>query len=271
MWSLSKFKRLKMQSIFSTKITKFKGDDSFETDDILVREIKLDLFVNLQKIGSVMATPTDLKELAIGYLLSENILQDYSDVNEIKFDPDELYINVSANIDEQSLKNFSSEAVIISGCGRSLTANVTPNAIKAKLDPKNPTKFSRSEISKQMSEFYTQCELYEKTGCVHTAKLKIGEKFYIGEDIAQHNTIDKAIGKAAMDGADLSKALLMVSGRLSSEMVVKAVMNGVAVLVSRTAPTSLGVMIARKFNLTLCGFARGENLNVYSGAERIHA
>ena len=121
-----------------------------------------------------------------------------------------------------------------------------------------------------MSEFYTQCELYEQTGCVHTAKIYAQDgRYFIGEDIAQHNTIDKAVGKAVLAGAQLQNSFLMVSGRLSSEMVAKAVMHGIPVLVSRTAPTSLGVVIARKFNLTLCGFARGENINVYSGAERI--
>ena len=108
------------------------------------------------------------------------------------------------------------------------------------------------------------------TGCVHTAKLfTAGGEHFIGEDIAQHNTIDKSVGKAVLAGHDTQGSLLLVSGRLSSEMVAKAVMSGISALVSRTAPTSLGVVIARKFDLTLCGFARGENLNVYSGEERI--
>ncbi|QKF63607.1 formate dehydrogenase accessory protein [Campylobacter mucosalis] len=259
-----------MQPIFTMTITKFKANDSFECDDILVREIKLDININGIRVGSMMATPTDLEPLGIGYLLSENILSSFSDVSSVKFNESELVLDVKAEINEDSLKNHTAEAVIISGCGRSVTANVDPKNLKSKII-ENGIKFQRAEISKQMSEFYTQCDLYEKTGCVHTAKLKIDDKFYIGEDIAQHNTIDKAIGKAVMDGANLNKGLLMVSGRLSSEMVVKAVTNGIPVLVSRTAPTSLGVLIARKFNLTLCGFARGENLNVYSASERIYA
>lgn len=259
-----------MQPIFTTTITKFKANDSFECDDILVREIKLDININGIRVGSMMATPTDLEPLGIGYLLSENILSSFSDVSSVNFNESELTLDVKADINEDSLKNHTTEAVIISGCGRSVTANVDPKNLKSKII-ENGIKFQRAEISKQMSEFYTQCDLYEKTGCVHTAKLKIDDKFYIGEDIAQHNTIDKAIGKAVMDGANLNKGLLMVSGRLSSEMVVKAVTNGIPVLVSRTAPTSLGVLIARKFNLTLCGFARGENLNVYSALGRIYA
>lgn len=260
-----------MQPIFTTQINKFKGDCVSLADDILVREIKLDINLNGKKIGSMMATPTDLEALAIGYLLSENIILNQKDIDSVCFKQEELVVDVVAKVDEKKLNNFSFESVIISGCGRSVTANVNLEDINAKFI-NNDIKFKRADISKQMSEFYTQCELYEKTGCVHTAKLFCqNNKFYISEDIAQHNTIDKAVGKAVIDNADLSKSFLMVSGRLSSEMVVKAVMNSIPILISRTAPTSLGVLIARKFNLTLCGFARGENLNVYSAAERIYA
>lgn len=259
-----------MQPIFTTQITKYKADENFAIDDILVREIKLEILLNDVRIGAMMATPTDLTELAIGYLLSENIITHPKDIISALFDENSLSVKVSAKVNQKALDNLNSQGIIISGCGRSVTANIDPQVLEAK-KILSDVKFKRREISKQMSEFYTQCDLYEKTGCVHTAKLFIGDKFYIGEDIAQHNTIDKAIGKAVLDGADLSSGFLMVSGRLSSEMVVKAVMNSVPLLVSRTAPTSLGVLIARKFNLTLCGFARGENLNVYSGTERIYA
>ncbi|MDL0088531.1 formate dehydrogenase accessory sulfurtransferase FdhD [Campylobacter gastrosuis] len=259
-----------MQPIFTTEITKFRADEQGVVDDILVREIKLDIVLNDAKIGSMMATPTDLEALGVGYLLSENLITNKDEIKNVSFDEQSLSVKIIANENKTALSNFNFESVIISGCGRSVTANVNLENLNAKII-KSTAKFQRREISKMMSEFYTQCELYEMTGCVHTAKIFCGKNFYIGEDIAQHNTIDKAIGKAVLNGENLENSLLMVSGRLSSEMVVKAVMNGICVLVSRTAPTSLGVLIARKFNLTLCGFARGENLNVYSGLERIYA
>jgi formate dehydrogenase family accessory protein fdhD len=258
-----------MQSIFTTEIIKFRGNSKELVDDILVREIKLEIIINNKRFGAVMATPTDCEALAIGYLISENIITSKADIQSIKLSDDELAVEILANINEKRLEQFDEEKVIISGCGRSSTANINPDAMLAR-NINSLTKFSKDEILRQMSRFYTQCELYEMTGCVHTAKLFVSDKkFFIGEDIAQHNTIDKAVGKAVLDGADLSKTFLMVSGRLSSEMVAKAVMHGIPVLISRTAPTSLGVVIARKFHLTLCGFARGENINIYSGAERI--
>lgn len=260
-----------MQPIYTTTITKFKGDESFERDDTLVREIKFDIILNGKKIASMMATPVDLEALAVGYLLSENLVLKFDDIKSVQLAKDWLSVEIKAQANAKSIENLSFESVVISGCGRSVTANIDPDALAAKFI-KSEAKFKRAEISRQMAEFYTQCELYEQTGCVHTAKIYAPDgQFFIGEDIAQHNTIDKAIGKAARSGVNLTQSFLMVSGRLSSEMVVKAVMNSIPVLISRTAPTSLGVLIARKFNLTLCGFARGENLNVYSGGERIYA
>ena len=259
-----------MQPIFTTQIIKFKGAQKSAVDDILVREIKLEIYINGKRFGALMATPTDQEALAAGYLISENLIATPEDIESIELSSDALSVRVKAKINEKRLEQFDEEKVIISGCGRSSTANIDPEAMAAR-SIKGEVKFHKDEILRQMGQFYTQCELYEMTGCVHTAKLFVsGEQFYIGEDIAQHNTIDKAVGKAILAGSQLQNSFLMVSGRLSSEMVAKAVMHGIPVLVSRTAPTSLGVVIARKFNLTLCGFARGENINVYSGAERIY-
>jgi len=121
-----------------------------------------------------------------------------------------------------------------------------------------------------MQQFYKQCPLYEQTGCVHTAKLYIDDTTsFIAEDIAQHNTIDKAIGKAMLNHTDISKSFLMVSGRLSAEMVAKAVMHQIPIIASRTAPTCLGIQIAKKFGITLIGFVRNQNMNIYQNPQRI--
>lgn len=259
-----------MEPIFTTKITKIKDGKKIEVDDTLVREIKLEIIVNGERVGAVMATPVDQEALALGYLMSENIIASYEDITKMELINDGMGIEIEAKVNEGSIGKLNAEAVVISGCGRSVTANIDPDAIEAKVI-NNPFSIDASLLSEQMSQFYTECPLYEQTGCVHTAKLYLDkDTFFIGEDIAQHNTIDKAIGKARLAGADISKAFLMVSGRLSSEMVAKAVMHGIPILVSRTASTCLGLMIAKKFNLTLIGFARNERMNIYNAPERIN-
>lgn len=258
-----------MEPIYTTKIIKIKSGKKFEAEDTLVREIKFEIFVNKQRVGALMTTPVDTDALAVGYLMSENIIEDVKDIEKIYLINDGMGINITAKINKNNLNKLNAEGVVISGCGRAVTSNIDIESIEA-AKIQNDFKIGADILLSHMKQFYTECPLYEQTGCVHTAKLFVNEKkFFIGEDIAQHNTIDKAIGKARLANADISNAFLMVSGRLSSEMVAKAIMHQIPILVSRTATTCLGLMIARKFNLTLAGFAREDRMNIYSNEERI--
>ncbi len=258
-----------MDAIYSTSITKIKGEKRFITEDTLVREIKLEIVVNGKNIAALMATPIDQEALVLGYLMSENIISQIGDLEKIELFQDGTVVEVTAKVNDDSIMKLNSEGVVTSGCGRSMTANIDPEAIEAKVI-KSDFAIPASLLTKEMGQFYTECPLYEETGCVHTAKLFIDETtFFIGEDIAQHNTIDKAVGKALLAGTDITKAFLMVSGRLSSEMVAKAVMYQIPIIASRTASTCLGVQIAEKFGLTLIGFVRGDRMNIYKHPQRI--
>lgn len=251
-----------------TLIVKYKDSLQKQVNDTLVREVKYDLFLNSKFLISIMATPVDEKALIIGYLISEAIIQNLGNISNFDITYEDEFsakVEISAKFSEENFHQLNTHGIIVSGCGSARSLNLLPKYIKAKKF-NTETKFSKRLVLSRMATFYTECDLYEQTGCVHTAKLFTSDsEFYLGEDIAQHNTIDKALGKATLNGADLTNSFLMVSGRLSSEMVVKAIMHGVPLIVSRTAPTYLGVQVARAFNLTLCGFARGQNINVYSG------
>ncbi|WP_024787793.1 MULTISPECIES: formate dehydrogenase accessory sulfurtransferase FdhD [unclassified Lebetimonas] len=260
-----------MDATYNFEITKIKGDKKFKFNDTLIREIRLDIYVNNEKIVSMMATPVDQEALAIGYLISEGIIKDIKDIENLKLKKDGLIVDIKAKINKEKAKKLSEEGIIVSGCGKSISANLDIDPAKidaAKIE--SDFKIKASEISKQMDEFYKSCPLYEQTGCVHTARIYFDENNYFdAEDIAQHSTIDKAVGKAILNEFNPQNGIMMVSGRLSSEMVVKAVMHKIPVLISRTATTCLGFKIAEKFNLTLVGFARGDKMNVYTHDYRI--
>jgi len=258
-----------MEPIYKVEIKKIKNGKVFDFEDSLIREIKLEIVVNSKRIGALMSTPVDQEALSVGYLMSEGIISSVEDIKEIKIENDGMRVEVQAKTNEESIKRLDSEGVIISGCGKSMTANIDPDSIEAKVI-KNDVKLDANLLFEEMSQFYTECPLYEQTGCVHTAKLYIDkDTYFIGEDIAQHNTIDKAIGKALLAGKEIKNSFLMVSGRLSSEMVAKAIMHQIPILASRTATTCLGFKIAEKFNLTLLGFVRGKGMNIYTKPERI--
>jgi len=258
-----------MEPIFSTTITKVKGMHSFVHEDTLIREIKLEIVINGERVGAMMCTPVDQEALAVGYLMSENIIATVKDIQSMVLTHDGMQIEIEAKTNTEALERLGTEGIIVSGCGKNTTANIDPESIEAKVI-ESTFSIDAALLFTQMGQFYTECPLYEETGCVHTAKLYIDEQqSFIGEDIAQHNALDKAIGKALLSGANTRDSFLMVSGRLSSEMVAKAVMHQIPILASRTASTCLGLMIAERFGLTLIGFVRGEHMNIYRNPQRI--
>lgn len=114
--------------------------------------------------------------------------------------------------------------------------------------------------------------LFKATGAVHAAGLAslAGEVFLCREDVGRHNAVDKLVGWAALRGAlPLHQAVLVVSGRLGFEIVQKAAVAGIAIVVAVSAPSSLAVDTARRFNMTLAAFVRDGRANLYSGAQRV--
>jgi len=109
-----------------------------------------------------------------------------------------------------------------------------------------------------------------KTGAVHSCQLFFDNNYsYFFEDIGRHNAVDKIIGLSLIKNLDLSEAILMTSGRISSEMLIKVAKIKIPILISSAAPTALAIEKAREINMTLIGFARGERFNIYSGKNRV--
>jgi len=98
-----------VEPIFKTTITKIKGQEKFEIEDTLVREIKLELIVNGEKVGAVMATPVDQEALAIGYLMSENIIEKFSDVTSMNLLNDGMRIEIEAKVNEANIKKLKDQ------------------------------------------------------------------------------------------------------------------------------------------------------------------
>ena len=251
-------------------IDKLIGNELHYEEDVTIDESRLNLYLNGNKTISMMCIPKDQDAHAIGFLMSENVISSIDDIKELKTSEDGLRVDITASINEESLENLYKEKTLVSGCGGGVTGNVEGNVQV----PFNQTAF-KIDASKVLSEiaiFYHESELYKLTGCVHKAMIYLNEcgTTITAEDIGRHNAIDKVMGKCKLKKHDTTKSVLFVSGRLSSEMVVKAVMHKIPVIVSRTAPTFLGVQTAHKHGITLIGFARGKKMNIYTHKGRIN-
>jgi len=251
-------------------IERFRGDENIEIDDVTIEESRISVYLNETKAISMMCIPKDQDAHAIGFLMSENVISDIEDIKSLTVSSDGLRIDISASVNENSLQNLYKEKTLTSGCGGGVTGTVAGELTI----PFNQTNFKikPETIYKEVKEFYRDSELYNLTGCVHKAMIYLENgQTVTAEDIGRHNAIDKAVGKCKLEKIDTTKSVLFVSGRLSSEMVTKAVMHKVPIVISRTAPTHLGVKTAHEHGVTLIGFARGKKMNVYTHSGRIDA
>ena len=259
-----------MEPTCRIKVLKLKGSQGKEIEDTLIEEVRFDIRLNGEKLVSLVATPVELEALAVGYLLSEGIVTRERGLAALKVVQEGMHLDVSADaIDSESVKRLSAETVMLSGCGKGHASNIDPQHIEQAVN-RSDYRVSAQTLCAAMEGFLDHCKLYFETGAVHTAQLIFEDGSYlVSEDIALHNAVDKVMGKAAIAQRDTSRAMLLLSGRLTSEMVAKSVMHVIPIVASRTAATCIGVKIAEKFGVTLAGFVRGDKMNLYAHPHRI--
>lgn len=236
-------------------------------EDFVVKEERIAFYLNGQKLLSVMSVPYEQDYHLVGFLISEGVISDVSSIDSIRIAEDGKSVWLEARINEQMLKNLFREKTLTSGCCVGVAGNLEGNVVKKFVQ--SPCKVTTKKLFEHLRIFEANTELFSKTGCVHKAMLVMGEEILISEDIGRHNAIDKVMGKARMQGFSTQDSMLFVSGRLSLEMIVKAVMHDIPIVVSKAAATFMGIKAAQETGITLVGFARGERANVYTHSGRI--
>lgn len=235
-------------------------------DDIVAVEETLTLRLDGAELVSLLYTPPMAAELALGYMLSEGYIAGMEDVADVS--------SAEGVVDVRLKKPFTGAAaervrVITSGCGGGITFTY-PKGLKQIRPVVCNRTFTAQEVLSACSEFRKASGLFETTGGVHSAALYAGGRpAAFAEDIGRHNAVDKVFGICLMSGMETADSMLVSTGRISSEILIKCVKRGVPLVVSRGAPTSLAVELARRFKVTLVGFARGRRMNVYTHEERI--
>ncbi|MEM1514596.1 MAG: formate dehydrogenase accessory sulfurtransferase FdhD [Candidatus Bathyarchaeia archaeon] len=230
----------------------------------VVFEEVIDTYINGGFYASFHCLPTQIKELIVGHLLTEGIIEDVRSIVNIKVSGKSAYIKLL----EDNSPTFRGQRLITTFCGGNIQLHLSRKVNKLRF---NSIKFDAEAIFKSIEALNKFSSLHKVSGGTHSAALVNGECSIISfaEDIGRHNAVDKVVGDATLKGIDLTKLLLASTGRLTSEIVIKAIHVGIPVLVSLAAPTSLGLKIANNFGLTLIGFARGRYFSIYTFPERI--
>ncbi|MBP6163132.1 MAG: formate dehydrogenase accessory sulfurtransferase FdhD [Aliarcobacter sp.] len=250
-------------------IEKFYEDGIEELEDYVIKEDKIEFFLNGKRFLSVMSIAQYQDAHIVGFLLSEAVINDFSDVESIFISEDGLKVEVIANVSDEGYENLFREKTLTSGCCIGVTGNAEKVFDCSFIN--TDYKVHAKDILSNMKLFNQSSKLFDKTGCVHKAELVLEDgTIFVAEDIGRHNAIDKVIGLASIAKKDVKKSVLYATGRLSMEMVVKCVMHKIPIVVSKAAVTYQGIKSANEHGVTLIGFARGSKMNVYTHSGRIN-
>jgi len=247
------------------EMTRIGGEPAVE--DVVAQEWPLGVHVNGRKLATVMCLPTGLRELVLGFIRYLGLVDSMAPVRSVSVDYRARRGDLEVEAAQGRIDN-AVELLVSSTCGANIYGEALPrlDRIEGSLD----FRMARTHILECIKALRAMAPVFERTGCTHQAAFTDGRRVrYFFEDVGRHNAVDKITGAAMRDGADLSRGALITTGRLNSEMAVKALRARVPVLASRGAPTSNALALAAGHGLTLAGFARGGRINAYTMPERI--
>jgi FdhD protein len=258
-----------MKSSHETLIIRIQDESIEESTDQVAAEIGFTLIANNKQIVTLLCTPAELDAMAIGFLLSEGILQDRKSLLNVQVDEKTFTVSVTlANLPDD-IDNTFHQKTVTSGCGRGITFTDV-SSLKDLSPNKSLIRISSAEIQNLLKEFRSISRLFMKTGGVHSAALAARKGIHLfAEDIGRHNAVDKLIGKAFLDGIPVEDKILLSSGRISGEIMTKVIRNRIPIIISRTAPTCMSITYAEDHGITLIGFARGNRMNIYTHPQRV--
>lgn len=237
-------------------------------EDTVATEFPLTIILNDQELVTLLCSPVNLNYLAVGFLFSEGFLQSTDEIKKIVVDQQRGVVRVEAEGNEELSGDVLFKRMITSGCGRGAAfysaTDVTSQKVESQLQ------ISPAEVLSLVLEFQHRSATYRATGGVHSAALSDTRSIQVfSEDIGRHNAIDKIFGESLLEGISTDEKIVVTSGRISSEILLKVARRNIPIIISKSAPTDLGVRLAHDLGITLIGFVRGKRMNVYSNDWRI--
>jgi FdhD protein len=261
------------QAVQALPVRRWRDGLWSEALDSVAAEVPVALSYNSIPHVVMMATPRDLEDLGVGFTISEVLVSKYSEIRDVTLDTSsgehELRIAVEGSRLSELLerrRNLTGRT----GCGV-CGAETIEDAIRHPDPVAAGGETTREQLVAALHRLRQLQPLGRLAGSLHAAAWVDwgGEVQLVREDVGRHNALDKLIGAKLRRGDDLAKGYVMVTSRASYEMVQKAATLGIRMLVAVSAPTSLGVQLARECGLTLVGFAREEQQVVYSHPQRL--
>jgi FdhD protein len=236
------------------------------TVDVVVAEFPLTITLNNREVVTLLCSPVNLEYLTVGFLFSEGLIKSKDDIREIIVDEERGTVQVKTKKGSGLVSPSLSKRLVASGGGRG--ALIYPPYARTKV--KSSIEILASEIFTLVDDFVQRSAVFKATGGVHSAALCDTESILVfSEDIGRHNAIDKVFGECMLEDISTAGCLVITSGRVSSEILLKVAKRNIPLLISKSAPTTMGVKLAGDLGITLVGFARGRKANIYANEGRV--
>ncbi len=277
------------EPVFDLAYIEYDGALATPVTRPVIAETPWVLYVDRRELVTFMCSPVGLQHLALGFLLSEGMIDCLGDVWQIKvyLDEDRVYMYFpAAGLDGELKMQTCEEAagsidvrlrrppparsekrILTSGCG----GGVTFDDLSGDRPPlQSDLRISPAQVSSLMRQLNESAMLYRASRGVHTSALADGERLLVlAEDVGRHNTLDKIRGACMLQDIPTRDRVLISSGRISSEMITKARKMEAPIVISRTSPTVMSIQLAKSWNMTLIGYVRGRQMRIYTGVERV--
>ena len=252
-------------------IVRYEQGALIQTTDHYVTEFPLTIMVNGSEFATVICSPNHLEELVLGFLASEGAILKSTDLKSIQIDDSKGFAHVHLNKELGERFEYSTKRTITSCCGKSRAFYFQKDMAVAKTSLSDIT-LTPTQVLNMMTRLQSASKVFRQTGGLHNAAISDGETFFEHrQDIGRHNALDKLYGYCIQRHIPVRNKVLIFSGRISSEILIKAAKIGVGMILSKSAPTTLAITLAQDLNITAVGFIRDGNFNVYSHPERIKA
>lgn len=235
----------------------------------VIKEQPVTLYLNQREMVTLLCAGHHLDELAVGFFCGEGFLQNLVDLENVSVNGSEGKVLVTVGSDLSLVETLWQKRTITSGCGKGSMFYYAIDALMSK-PVASSIQISPDQVRARVEDLNRLSETYRRTHGVHNTALALPDRIVsFRDDIGRHNAVDMIVGHSFLNGVPLHDKILITTGRLTSEILIKAAKVGIPVLISRNTATSLAVELAASLNITLIGYARAGKFTVYSGFERI--
>jgi FdhD protein len=241
----------------------WKAGELREVKGEVVREQPVTLYVNGVRFLTLLCTPRQLEALVVGYLWLEKVIGSVEEIRRLAVSE----VDGRAEVELIRAVELPQERILTSGCGGGTTFRLDPRVVPR---VESSLRIPPAPLFARMKELFQLAVGYRASRGIHGAALADPDRvLFMAEDVGRHNAVDKVCGEALLRREATQDRILLSTGRVSSEMLLKAARMGVPLVVSRTSPTEMAVSLAEQLGLTVVGYLRHDAFNLYAGGEHL--